>query len=610
MATAWSILMAELARIMNNTGGNGGKGIWYGGTGTNGTITGNQTGGSGTGSSHPGGGSGSSSGGNTNQGGANNANPGSGTTNGGGGTGSGGNTGNQSSGSSSEPFLRIVEREDGYYIVGLDADNVIAHTVFVPPEICASLVFWALTAEDLRRDAGGWMMELMGVPPHYEMPSGDPRPFIPDEGWPNSPDGWELDPGGDEVSVGGLEYRVNGQTHKINFMIGTAASNNLSGNGWLVAGAGNDTLTGSAGDDTLIGGAGDDTFSWSWGNDVIRGGAGIDTAVYNSSYGVKVDLSNSANNSGPATGHMLVSIENVTGGSAGDILIGDDKANVLRGEGGNDTLSGGWGSDTLVGGEGNDTVLYDTPFGVLVDLSTGATAGAAAGDVLSGIENVAGGSGGDKLIGDGNANVLNGGDGNDTLSGGWGNDLLVGGDGVDTVVYDTPYGVLVDLSTGATAGAAAGDVLVDIENVTGGAGSDMLIGKGTVNVLAGGGGDDTLDGGHSADELWGGTGRDVFVFSSPVHAYYAPDKVMDFDASQDRIQLSRAIFSGLAAGGLNPSAFTAGGVATTAAHRIVYNASTGEVAYDADGAGGQAAVTFATVQSYGAALRADHFLVA
>ena len=434
---------------------------------------------------------------------------------------------------------------------------------------------------------------------------------------PYAPPGSSREPGpdkapgeGDEVSGGSIVVRDNSGTHKISFTIGNSASNQITGDGWLFGGGGNDTLSGSAGADLSDGGTGNDTFHWSWGADTMLGGDGIDTVVYNSPFGVKVDLSNSANNSGPAAGHVLIDIENVTGGSAGDILIGDDKANVLRGEGGDDTLSGGWGSDTLVGGAGSDTVVYDTPYGVLVDLSTGATAGAAAGDVLAEVENVTGGSGGDMLIGDGNANVLNGGSGNDTLSGGWGNDLLDGGDGVDTVVYDMPYGVLVDLSTGATAGAAAGDVLVDIENVTGGSGSDMLIGKGTVNVLSGGGGDDTLDGGHSADELWGGTGRDVFVFSSPVHAYYAPDKVMDFDASQDRIQLSRAIFSGLAPGGLDPSAFTAGGVATTAAHRIVYNASTGAVAYDADGAGGQAAVTFAIVQSYGAALRADHFLVA
>jgi serralysin len=47
-------------------------------------------------------------------------------------------------------------------------------------------------------------------------------------------------------------------------------------------------------------------------------------------------------------------IENATGGSARDLLIGNDVDNVLRGLAGDDVLRGLLGNDTLVGGAGND----------------------------------------------------------------------------------------------------------------------------------------------------------------------------------------------------------------------------------------------------------------
>ena len=61
-------------------------------------------------------------------------------------------------------------------------------------------------------------------------------------------------------------------------------------------------------------------------------------------------------------------IENATGGSARDLIHGNEVANVLKGLGGddvirgfegNDTIIGGAGADTLVGGTGNDTFIFD-----------------------------------------------------------------------------------------------------------------------------------------------------------------------------------------------------------------------------------------------------------
>jgi Ca2+-binding RTX toxin-like protein len=52
-----------------------------------------------------------------------------------------------------------------------------------------------------------------------------------------------------------------------------------------------------------------------------------------------------------------VVIENATGGSGNDSLIGNVAANVLTGAGGNDTLSGLGGNDRLRGNGGNDTMF-------------------------------------------------------------------------------------------------------------------------------------------------------------------------------------------------------------------------------------------------------------
>jgi serralysin len=51
-------------------------------------------------------------------------------------------------------------------------------------------------------------------------------------------------------------------------------------------------------------------------------------------------------------------IDNATGGSGNDIIIGNSVANVLKGGAGNDTITGGGGNDTIDGGTGIDTAVY------------------------------------------------------------------------------------------------------------------------------------------------------------------------------------------------------------------------------------------------------------
>ncbi len=304
----------------------------------------------------------------------------------------------------------------------------------------------------------------------------------------------------------------------------------------ILAGAGNDTVHAGAGDDLIDGGSGADS---------LDGGLGSDTVTYvNSGVGVTVSLSAGPGSGGDAAGDTLENIENLTGSGLADTLTGNGNANILHGGadndtlygmGGNDTLYGDDGDDTLIGGAGDDTLnggantagIGDTAsyagggaVTVSLTIATAQNTGGAGTDTLSLIENLTGSSYADTLTGDGMANILSGGadkdtlygmDGIDILNGEAGDDTLVGGAGADalnggldndTANYESSgAGVTVSLAAGATnsGGDAAGDTLVDIENLIGSAGNDTLTGKDLEdNILTGGAGDDKLTGGtHS-----------------------------------------------------------------------------------------------------------------
>jgi Ca2+-binding RTX toxin-like protein len=213
-------------------------------------------------------------------------------------------------------------------------------------------------------------------------------------------------------------------------------------------------------------------------------------------------------------------------------LKGTDKADVLEGRdvhdeiwgyggndfifgnGGDDWIRGGWGADTIDGGDGAfDISIYDdSPEGVVVDLALGrGTWGTANGDTLVNIEDLAGSSYNDVLIGNGGANGLHGLDGDDRLMGGAGADRLTGGAGIDTADYsDSPAGVSVNLVAGrGFGGTAEGDTLQTIEDLLGSPYGDTLIGNDAANYFHAGGGDDVLKGGGGADWLEGVGGNDT-----------------------------------------------------------------------------------------------------
>ncbi len=167
----------------------------------------------------------------------------------------------------------------------------------------------------------------------------------------------------------------------------------------------------------------------------------------------------------------LIGIENLTGTSFDDTLIGDDGANVLDGVDGDDVLKGGAGADTLLGGlgddlltgggggdsldggEGTDTASFaDIGFDVTANLSSGQAAyitpGGVVSDTLSSIENLTGSANDDILIGDDGDNVLDGNGGSDVLIGNGGDDTAVIAGSIDDFEITTVGGTSVIVGAG------------------------------------------------------------------------------------------------------------------------------------------------------------------
>ena len=228
------------------------------------------------------------------------------------------------------------------------------------------------------------------------------------------------------------------------------------------------------------------------------------------------------NGNNTLSGHGSVREETIIGLAGNDELSGLAGNDTLEGGDGDDTLIGGAGGDSLIGGDDTDTASYRNSYaGVNVSLESGGRVigGHAAGDVLSGIENLTGSTHNDTLYGDAGENVLDGGGnstlgGNDSLSGGEGDDTLVGGDGTDTADYsNSAEAVTVSLVQGRTGsgGDAQDDTLSGIEVIIGSGRGDSLTGDGKANTLEGGAGNDTLVGGDGADRLDGGAGDDTLA---------------------------------------------------------------------------------------------------
>ncbi|MCF8131993.1 MAG: hypothetical protein K9J72_02575 [Synechococcus sp. Tobar2m-G35] len=394
------------------------------------------------------------------------------------------------------------------------------------------------------------------------------------------------------------------------------------GNDQILGGNGDDRLYGDwawgsdlSGADTLNGGAGNDFLRGGAGNDSINGGVGVDTASYDNavSGGVTVSLLSAvAQATGGAGQDTIIGVENLIGSSFHDRLTGNAFANSLTGMSGNDSLVGNGGNDTLWGGDGNDS-LY----------------GGDGNDWLrgdAGVDLIYGGNGSDNILSDGDYGRYFGDAGNDMMMSGLGGETMDGGLGLDTIdhtVWDGDY--TVDLSTGLT--NFSGELYLNFENVIMGDGNDMITGSALANTISaglgndwvdggsgadiiyGGQGDDVLDGGLANDILVGGGGADRFRFNSALGATNL-DRVIDFSLSEgDLFQLVGSRFAGISATGvLSVDAFALGEAAFDSSQRILYDVSSGLVAYDSDGNGIAAKVNFAQLTP-GLALDNNAFVV-
>ena len=398
-------------------------------------------------------------------------------------------------------------------------------------------------------------------------------------------------------------------------LAGTAA---INGTGNSLA----NTLTGNSAGNVLDGGAG---------ADVMKGGAG------NDSYHVDNGGDRVLESSGGGTDTVFSSISFTLGsyverltltGTAAVNAVGNNLANSLAGNSAGNVLNGGTGADAMSGGGGDDTYVVDNVGDRVVEAAAGGT------DTVQSSVGFSLGANVEKLVltgsaainglGNGLANSLTGNAAANRLDGGAGADLLTGLAGDDLYFVDDAGDRAIEAVGGGTdtvnssvSFSLAGQQLENLQligtaavNATGNSLANALTGNAAANALDGAGADDLLDGGAGADVLTGGAGADRFAFTTALSAANI-DRISDFAVAEDRIVLGGAAgqpFAALATGALGTGAFRTGTAAADTDDRLIYNKANGALLYDSDGAGGAAAVQFATLGA-NLALGAANFTV-
>lgn len=346
--------------------------------------------------------------------------------------------------------------------------------------------------------------------------------------------------------VENLNVLISGMTSTTNYVVfqGNDLDNKIVGDGaanCFSASAGNDSLYGGAGEDSLTGGDGDDLLSGQKGQDQLDGGLGADTLY---------------------------------GGDDNDTLSGGDGNDLLSGDAGNDDLDTGAGDNTAHGGDGNDLMYAE--------------------------------SGNDLLNGNNGNDLIFAGAGDDTIDGGLGSDIIQAGDGDDRIYVGSGR-----------------------EIVSGGAGNDFFIfnQKPTLISKLYRANTDTFQIDFSTKTLYEysvltkldykyydigqvsifGTNYDVFYSQvsggiayeyskvKPFKAYVNNATITDFVVGEDLLKFETTVFTALTD---LSTQFRSGVVssATTSKDRLIYNTSTGDLFYDADGSGKLLAYHLVTLQ--------------
>lgn len=408
--------------------------------------------------------------------------------------------------------------------------------------------------------------------------------------------------------TGGLD--MPGVTNFENLVLGGKSAINGTGN------AGNNVITGNAGKNTLDGGAGVDT---------LIGGKGDDTYIVRNVADVIIEEED-----GGKKDHVMAyvsytltdNVENITLMGTDNLnATGNSAKNVITGNDGNNTLDGGGGGDTLIGGLGDDVYIIRDAKDKVTEKKDGGhdrietTVNKYTIAKLAEIEDLSFiGTGDATLTGNAKTNVLVGSDGNDTLDGGKGGDTMIGGDGHDVYYIDDVLDVVIELDDeghDTVYSSVSIDALWDnVEdliltgskalNATGNDSDNLLMGTSGINTLSGLDGDDIIDGLGGNDRYIGGDGADTFRFSIAPNAKSNVKTIEDFISGEDNLDINAKTFKwkGDYLGQLLEENFGsyADGIAQTADERFVYNNTTGELFYDADGSGKGKAVLMAVLE--------------
>jgi len=208
----------------------------------------------------------------------------------------------------------------------------------------------------------------------------------------------------------------------------------------IVAGSGNDSITGGSSADSLTGGTGNDTVVGGAGGDTIIGGLGIDSLVGGDGTDT-ISAAYTLSTDGGSTTATGVVINLSTSAVAAATIAGYINTGGVV-----------WGINTDLSSVAAGTMVNVGPTANVATTSSRV-------DTLSGFEAIQGSTGGDYLVGNSSAN---------TITGGSLGDVMVGGSGADTFALAGTAS-----SVAATAETLAATILTT-NTITFGAGVDVI----------------------------------------------------------------------------------------------------------------------------------------
>ncbi|HUR88565.1 MAG TPA: calcium-binding protein [Ramlibacter sp.] len=338
----------------------------------------------------------------------------------------------------------------------------------------------------------------------------------------------------------------------------------------IVGTSGNDNLTGTGAADILQGLAGDDTLDGGAGADILQGGKGNDTYMVDNTGDLITEQGPGTDSVFASASYQLANgVENLTLTGTAVMGTGNTAANIITGNAGDNVLDGRGGLDAIDGMDGSDVYLVrnGTEHSAAEFTDSGAT----------GVDEIRfGGTGTVKFV------------------------MFAGDTGIERLVIGAGTAAVADTSgknAASVDATLAANALTIIGNeganqITGTAFADTITAGSGNDKVTGGAGNDTITSGNGNDTLAGGTGADTFVFDVKGGVGNV-DTFTDFVTGQDKLQLSKAVFTGFTVtGAITAAQFYSSGTAVTAHDaddRIIFNTATGAVYYDADGNGTVAA---------------------